>query len=90
MRCLPTVWVPLSYRPSLAALDPKSAAEAASGLTLPDARQPLPTAHNRQGGCWGALIVDDGGHPLLGSTVGQFPGAGLAREPADTTGLSFE
>ena len=47
-------------------------------------------AQNRQGGWVGALIVDDGGHPLLGSTVGQFPGYGLAHEPADTTGLSFE
>jgi hypothetical protein len=36
-------------------------------------RPPAPS--NRQGGCRGALIVGDGGHPLPGSTVGQFPGS---------------
>jgi hypothetical protein len=53
------------------------------------ATAPQPIA-NRQGGCWGALIVGDGGHPLPDSTVGWFPGLGLAHEPADTAGLSFE
>jgi len=39
----------------------------------------------------GALIVVDGRHPRLESTVGQFPGFGLAREPADasTSGVVF-
>ena len=36
-------------------------------------------------------LVGDPGHRLPGSTVGWFPGFGLAHEPADTpVGLSFE
>jgi hypothetical protein len=54
------------------------------------AGKPDQVSHIRQGGCRGALIVGDGGHPLPGSTVGQIPGFGLAHEPADTAGLSFE
>jgi hypothetical protein len=41
-------------------------------------------AHDRQGRWVGALIVGDSCHPRLGSTVGEFLGFGLAREPADT------
>jgi hypothetical protein len=37
----------------------------------------------------GTLIVVDGRHPRLESTVGQFPGFGLAREPADAFWVVF-
>jgi hypothetical protein len=69
----------------------RSRRRATAQKTRPEERsRALRSEPNRQGVCGGALIVGDGGHPLPGSTVGQFPGAGLAHEPADTAGLSFE
>jgi hypothetical protein len=43
----------------------------------------------RQGGCVGALIVVDGCHQRLESTVGMSPGLGLAHEPADASMVVF-